>query len=247
MFLKNRVAIVTGGSRGIGRAIVHELVSEGALVVFTFLNSTREARQLVDEVTSQGGKVLALQGDVRDFRRAREIVEETKSKFGRLDFLVNNAGSTNDKALMLMEPEEWQEIIDVNLTGTFNFTRVVIGTFLKQRFGRIVNIASVSGMIGIPRQANYSASKAGIIGFTKTLAKEVADYNITVNAVAPGFIDAGVAQKLSKENKEKALQLIPQKRFGTTQEVAKVAAFLLSDFTSYILGQVIVIDGGLSL
>lgn len=247
MILKNKVGLVTGGNGGLGRAIVLELISEGATVAFTFFNNKLEAEELVNEIERSGGHVLALHADVRNMNRAKEIIDEVKSKFGRIDFLVNNAGMTKDKALMLMDEEDWRDVIDTNLTGTFNYTRASVVTFMKQRFGRIVNVTSVSGVIGISRQTNYSASKAGIIGFTKALAKELAEHNITVNAIAPGFIDTGMTNKLTPEYRNKILDLIPQKRFGTTKEVAKLTAFLLGESASYILGQVIVVDGGFSL
>ncbi|MDD5166816.1 MAG: 3-oxoacyl-ACP reductase FabG, partial [Candidatus Omnitrophica bacterium] len=189
MLLKDKVAIVTGGTRGIGRAIVLELAREGADVAFTYLRSQQEAESLCGEVEKLGRRALSLQIDVRDFQKAKELVEKVKESFGRLDILVNNAGINKDKALMLMAKEDWHDVIDTNLTGTFNVSRNAIVTFLKQKSGDIINITSVSGIAGMGRQTNYAASKAGIIGFTKSLAKEVAGYNIRVNAVAPGFIE----------------------------------------------------------
>ena len=172
MLLKGKVGIVTGGSRGIGRQIVKELCNQGALVAFTFLKSTEDAKTLADEVEAAGGKSMPIAADVRYFEQARNAVETVLNIFGRLDFLVNNAGMSKDNPLFLMEPTEWQEVIETNLTGTFNFTRAAVVTFMKQRAGRIVNITSASGIIGIPRQSNYSASKAGIIGFTKAQTLE---------------------------------------------------------------------------
>jgi len=186
MIFKGKVAIVSGGTRGIGKAIVLMLAQEGADIAFTYLKSAEEAEELIKEVESKGSKVQAYKIDVRDFDKAKEFVEKVKLEFGRLDILVNNAGITRDKALMMMAKEDWQEVLDTNLTGVFNLTRNTIVTFLKQKSGAIVNITSVSGVSGLSRQTNYSASKAGIIGFTKSLAKEVAGYGIRVNAVAPG-------------------------------------------------------------
>jgi 3-oxoacyl-[acyl-carrier protein] reductase len=243
--LKDKVAIVTGGTRGIGRAIVLELAREGVDVAFTYLKSTQEAQDLSQEVENVGRRCLALQIDVRDFKKAKELVEKTREYFGRLDILVNNAGITKDKALMLMTEEDWQEVIDTNLSGTFNVTRSAIVTFLKQKSGNIINITSVSGISGMNRQTNYAASKAGIIGFTKSLAKEVASYNIRVNAVAPGFIETDMIKGLKEEYKNELVKKIPLGRFGKVSDVAAAVKFLLSDAANFITGQTIVVDGGL--
>jgi len=245
MILKDRVAIVTGGVRGIGRAIVLMLAREGADVAFTYLRSTQEAESLSQEVAKLGRKCLPLQIDVRDFDKAKELVEKVKGHFGKLDILVNNAGITKDKALMMMNKEEWQEVIDTNLTGTFNVTRNAIVTFLKQKSGCIVNITSVSGIAGMSRQTNYAASKAGIIGFTKSLAKEVAAYNIRVNAVAPGFVETDMIAGLKDEYKNEIIKRIPLARFGKVEDVSGVVKFLLSDAANFITGQTIIVDGGL--
>jgi 3-oxoacyl-[acyl-carrier protein] reductase len=194
-----------------------------------------------------GRRALPVQLDVRDFEGAKTLVEEVKKEFGRLDILVNNAGITRDKSLMMMGHEDWSEVIDTNLTGTFNTTRACIITFLKQKSGNIVNISSVSGVHPLAGQVNYAAAKAGVIGFTKSLAKEVAPYNIRVNAIAPGFISTEMTAELGEKARDKFLKMIPLQRFGTPDEVAKVVLFLLSDLSQYITGQTIQLDGGLGI
>jgi len=245
MLFKGQAAIVTGGTRGIGRAIVLMLANEGADVAFTYLKSAKVADELVKEIEGLGRKALALQIDVRDFQKSKELVEKVKLTFGRLDILVNNAGITKDKALMLMAKEDWQDVIDTNLGGTFNVTRNAIVTFLKQKKGNIVNITSVSGIAGMSRQVNYASSKAGIIGFTKSLAKEVAGLGVRVNAVAPGFVETDMVSGLKEEYKNQLTAMIPLSRFGKVSDVSGVVKFLLSEAASYITGQTIVVDGGL--
>ncbi len=247
MILKDKVAIVTGGTRGIGRAIVLMLAREGADIAFTYLKSTQKALGLMKEVEGLGRKAEAFQMDVRDFEKAKELVEKVKQDFGKLDILVNNAGITKDKALMMMTKDDWQEVVDTNLGGLFNVTRSCIVTFLKQKSGDIVNISSVSGIIGLARQVNYAASKAGIIGFTKALAREVASYNIRVNAVAPGFIETDMVSGLKEEYKTELKKRIPLERFGTAEDVANTVKFLLDPKSAYIAGQTIIIDGGMSI
>jgi 3-oxoacyl-[acyl-carrier protein] reductase len=241
------VALVTGGSRGIGRAIVLAVCGEGADCAFTFTKDLAAAESLAEEVLRMGRKALPFQLDVRDSDGAKTLVNEVKKKFGKLDILVNNAGITKDKSLMMMNEEDWSEVIDINLTGVFNTTRACIITFLKQKSGNIVNMSSVGGIHPLPGQVNYAAAKAGVIGFTKSLAKEVAPYNIRVNAVAPGFINTDMTAALGEKSREFFLNMIPLHRFGTSDEVAKAVLFLLSDESQYITGQVLQLDGGLGI
>jgi 3-oxoacyl-[acyl-carrier protein] reductase len=242
MSLEGKVAIVTGGSRGIGRAIVLELASLGAKVVFTYLKSEGEAAKLLEGLK---GSALALKANASDYSDARKTVEYTVNAFGALDILVNNAGVIKDKSLMMMEPSEWQEVIDTNLTGYFNMAKASIVTMMKRRCGNIVNISSVAGVIGTPRQVNYASAKAGIIGLTKSLAKEAAAYNIRVNAVAPGYIETDMTKDL--KNKELLVKMIPCGKFGMPEDVAKAVSFLAGDRSGYITGQVVKVDGGLAI
>jgi 3-oxoacyl-[acyl-carrier protein] reductase len=221
------------------------LAQEGADVAFTYAKSIQDAESLDSEIKKMGRQALALQMDVADFDKAKELVEKVKEGLGRLDILVNNAGIIRDKALMMMTKEDWREVIDTNLNGTFNVTRNAIVTFLKQKSGSIVNITSVSGVAGMSRQTNYAASKAGIIGFTKSLAKEVAPYNIRVNAVAPGFIETDMISGLKDEFKEGLKKKIPLSRLGRVEDVAAAVKFLLSGAANFITGQTIIVDGGL--
>ena len=245
--LLNKIAIVTGGSRGIGRAIVLALSRAGADCAFTYSKDHAPAESLVQEVRSLGRRALAVQRDARDFDGAKTLVEEIKNTFGNIDILVNNAGITRDRSLMMMSREDWSDVVDTNLTGVFNATRACIITFLKQKSGNIVNISSVSGVHPLPGQVNYAAAKAGVIGFTKSLAREVAPYNIRVNAVAPGFIETEMTAGLGEKNRERFLGMVPLGRFGTAEEVAMAVLFLLSDRSRYITGQTIQLDGGLGI
>lgn len=245
--LLNRVALVTGGSRGIGRAIVRVICEEGADCVFTYSRDRASAESLAEEISRIGRRALPFQLDARDFDGAKTLIEKVKNEFGKLDILVNNAGITRDKSLMMMSKEDWSDVIDTNLTGVFNAARACIVTFLKQKTGNIVNISSVSGVHPLPGQVNYAAAKAGVIGFTKSLAKEVAPYNIRVNAVAPGFIDTEMTAEFTEKTREKFLNMIPLRRFGTPEEVARTVLFLLSEESRYITGQTIQLDGGLGI
>ncbi len=241
--LSDRVAIVTGASRGIGRAVALALAAEGANVVVNYARSGEAAEQVVAIITEAGGKALALQADVSQPDQVDALIKETMDKFSRVDVLVNNAGITRDTLLLRMKPEDWQAVIDLNLTGVFLCTRAASKIMLKQRAGRIVNIASVAGQMGNPGQANYSAAKAGVIGFTKTVAKELASRGVTVNAVAPGFIATDMTQDLKSDE---ILKYIPLGRYGQPEEVAGMVRFLAADpAAAYITGQVFNVDGGM--
>jgi len=245
--LRDTTAIVTGGSRGIGRAIVLALSGQGADCAFTYTAHQEAAEALASEVRALGQRALPIRLDVREFEGAKNMVEQVKGEFGRLDILVNNAGITRDRSLMGMSREDWADVIDTDLTGVFNTTRACIITFLKQKRGNVVNVSSVSGIRPMAGQVNYAAAKAGIIGFTKSLAKEVAPYNIRVNAVAPGFIETDMTSQLDEKFREKAIQQIPLGRFGTAGEVAQAVLFLVGDASHYMTGQVLQIDGGLGM
>jgi len=241
--LRDRVAVVTGASRGIGRAIALSLATQGAKVVVNYASSSTAAQQVADEIVAGGGSAIALQADVSKADQVDTLLNAVMDKWNRVDILVNNAGITRDTLLLRMKPEDWQAVIDLNLTGVFLCTRAVSKVMLKQRSGRIINIASVAGQMGNPGQANYSAAKAGVIGFTKTVAKELAARGITVNAVAPGFITTDMT---SNVNAEEILKYIPLGRYGQPEEVAGLVQFLAADSAAaYITGQVFNIDGGM--
>lgn len=241
--LVDRVAIITGASRGIGRAMALAFAAEGANVVVNYASSSSAAEAVVAAITEAGGTAIALQADVSKLEQVEALVNQTLEKFGRIDVLVNNAGITRDTLLLRMKPEDWQAVIDLNLTGVFYCTRAVSKIMLKQKSGRIINIASVAGQMGNPGQANYSAAKAGVIGFTKTVAKELASRGITVNAIAPGFISTDMTSDLKSEE---ILKYIPLGRYGEPEEIAGMARFLAADAAAaYITGQVFNVDGGM--
>jgi len=237
-----KVAVVTGGSRGIGRAIVQALAREGAKVVFTYAQN----KALADEIAN-GETIVGFQADVTSLEQTRDLVKQIRERFGRIDILVNNAGITRDKLLALMTEKDWDDVIDTNLKGVFNLSKPIVGLMIRQKSGSILNITSISGVVGMPGQVNYSSSKAGMIGFTKALAKEVAKANITVNALALGFVETDMTAVLNEEFRAKALAQIPLGRFGKAEEMAEVALFMLSQKASYITGQVVQVDGGLAI
>ncbi len=241
---RGRTVIVTGGSRGIGRACCRVFSGAGASVVFTYCNSSTESRDLVAEIEERGGACCALQADVRDPDACRRVVETAKERFKKIDVLINNAGIARDKALMMMTREEWSEVMETNAGGVFMMTKASLVTFLRQKEGCIINMSSVSGIVGIPRQTNYSASKAAIIGFSKALAKEVAPYGVRVNVVCPGYIDTGMVGAIREQARTEIVKGIPLKRLGTPEEVAQLCLFLASDNARYITGDIIKIDGG---
>lgn len=245
--LKEKTVIITGGSRGIGRACCLAFAKAGANIVFTYNKSKKEAEELAGEINKLGANCLSMQTDVRDYNQCRSVVEKALERFKELDVLVNNAGITKDKALLMMTLDDWKDVVETNLGGTFNMTRAAITTLLKQKKGCIINMSSVSGIVGLARQTNYSASKAGIIGFSKALAKEVAAYNIRVNTVCPGFINTEIVASLHENIKKEILNTIPVKRLGEVDEVANLCVFLASDKANYITGEVIKIDGGLAI
>jgi 3-oxoacyl-[acyl-carrier protein] reductase len=241
--LRGQVAIVTGASRGIGRAIAQELANLGANIVVNYASSSKAAEEVVDTITKAGGSAIALQADVSQADQVEALVNTAMEKLNRVDILVNNAGITRDTLLLRMKPEDWQAVIDLNLTGVFLCTRAVSKIMLKQRSGRIINITSVAGQMGNPGQANYSAAKAGVIGFTKTIAKEFASRGITVNAVAPGFIATDMTSNIKAEE---IIKYIPLGRYGQPEEVAGMVRFLAADSAAaYITGQVFNVDGGM--
>lgn len=241
----DKVAMITGATRGIGKQIALTLANEGHNIVLNYRTENDELKQLKNEIESKKVKCLTVQGDVTNFEDCKQMIESAIEEFGKVDVLVNNAGITKDMLLARMKEEDFKQVIDVNLVGTFNMTKNVISYMMKARNGRIINISSVVGIAGNAGQTNYSASKAGIIGFTKSLAKEVASRNILVNAVAPGFIETNMTDVLKQEVKDEIAKNIPLKRMGTPQDVANVVKFLASEDSSYITGQVISVDGGM--
>ena len=243
--LKDKVAIVTGGTRGIGRAIALKLADHGANIVINYRNSDKEAEELKGILEEKGVKVLAVKCDISNFEDSKNLMDKCKEVFGKIDILVNNAGITKDTLIMRMKEEDFDNVIDVNLKGTFNCAKHASAIMLKQRFGKIINMTSVVGIAGNAGQVNYAASKAGVIGLTKSLAKELGSRGRTVNAVAPGFINTDMTASLSEKVKEEASKNIPLKRLGDPEDVANLVGFLASDAANYITGQVINVDGGM--
>ncbi len=243
--LTDRVAVVTGSSRGIGRAIAIKLAGLGAKVVVNYHSSEQAAQEVVEEVRSEGGEAVAVQADVKDPEQAKGLIAAALDAFGRLDILVNNVGITRDTLLMRMKEDDWDIVMETNLKGTFNCTKAAQRPMIRQRYGRIINITSVSGVAGQVGQANYSASKAGVIGFTKAVARELGTRNITVNAVAPGYVQTEQTADLPQELIDYILELTPMKRPGTAEEIANAVAFLASEEASYVSGQVLGVDGGM--
>lgn len=247
IMLTGKNAIVTGASRGIGKAIAIKLADLGANVVLNYRSNINSVNEVVKEIESKGVKVVAIQGDISKFEDAKKIVDEAMEKLGSIDILVNNAGITKDTLLMRMKEEEFDNVIEVNLKGVFNCTKHVVPIMMKQRSGKIINISSVVGLSGNAGQSNYAAAKAGIIGFTKSVAKEIASRGITVNAVAPGFIATDMTGVLADKVKENIKNNIPLKRVGDAKDIANTVAFLSSNMASYITGQVISVDGGMHI
>lgn len=245
MILKGKCAIVTGAGKGIGKAIAMKLSELGAHIVINYRSSEKEAEEIVKAIEAAGGAALAVKADVSKFDEAEKLIRTAKEKFGAVDILVNNAGITKDTLILRMKEEDFDSVLSVNLKGCFNCVKHVSPIMLKQKSGRIINISSVIGLVGNAGQANYAASKAGIIGLTKSVAKELGSRGITVNAVAPGFIETDMTEVLSDKIKENMIDSIPLKRLGKTSDVAEVVAFLASESASYITGQVINVDGGM--
>ena len=245
--LENKVALVTGASRGIGRAIAITLASEGAHVIVNYNGSQEAAQEVADEIEKNGGSAEIYQCSVGDFDAVAEMIKTLHKKLGHLDILVNNAGITRDDLLMKMKEEDFDAVIETNLKGSFNTMRHISRYMLKQKSGSIINISSVSGILGNPGQINYCASKAGVIGMTKSMARELASRGIRVNAVAPGFIETEMTEQISDVAREAGLAQIPFGRFGQAKEIANVVAFLASDQASYMTGQVLCVDGGMAM
>jgi 3-oxoacyl-[acyl-carrier protein] reductase len=243
--LKEKVAVVTGSSRGIGKAVALKLASMGATVIVNYAGSKDKAESVVQEIKDMGQNAKAIACDVSDFQMCKDFIEDVQKRFGRIDILVNNAGITRDSLAMVMKEEDFDAVIATNLKGTFNCIRFVSRIMMKQKSGKIINVSSVSGVTGNAGQVNYSAAKAGVIGITKSMARELASRNIQVNAIAPGFIETDMTNTLSEKVKEQAVLQIPLGRFGKPEEVANLTAFLASDNSNYITGQVFHIDGGM--
>ena len=250
MRFQDKIAVVTGGSRGIGRAIATRLGSEGGRVVVNFFSHASEADEVVKAIRQAGGEALTYQADVSDREQAEALVQYAIEQYGSLHILVNNAGITRDGLILTMSEKDWKDVLATNLDSAYNCTKVAVRHMMRKRYGRIINITSVSGQIGNAGQTNYSASKAGLIGFTKALAREIAARNITVNAVAPGFIETDIWANVPdaiKQNLDRMQEMIPLGRVGQAEEVASAVAFLASDEAAYITGHVLTVDGGMGM
>jgi 3-oxoacyl-[acyl-carrier protein] reductase len=244
---ENRIAIVTGASRGIGKAIAFELAKGGATVVVNYVFSADAAEDVVAKIKADGGEAIAYQADVSNFEQAGNLVKMTAEKYGKLDILVNNAGITRDKLILMMSEDDFDVVQATNLKGTFNCSKAAVKLMIRKRYGRIINITSVSGQIGNAGQTNYSASKAGQIGFTKALAREIAARKVTVNAIAAGYVETDIWDAVPEEARESFLGMIPLGRKGTPEDIAHAVAFLASDEARYITGQVLAVDGGMAM
>lgn len=245
--LSGKCAIITGATRGIGREIARKYASLGANIVINYRSSDSEAQDLKAELEELGVNTLIVKADVSKFEEAGSLIKKAKEAFGRVDILVNNAGITKDKLILTMTEQDFDSVIEVNLKGAFNCLKAVTPVMLRQKSGKIINMSSVVGILGNPGQVNYCASKAGVIGMTKSLARELGSKNITVNAIAPGFIDTDMTKVLTDDQKKSMISQIPLKKFGSTDDVANLAAFLASDQSNYITGQVISVDGGMAM
>ncbi|RME85655.1 MAG: 3-oxoacyl-[acyl-carrier-protein] reductase [Caldilineae bacterium] len=245
--LADKVALVTGASRGIGAAIARHMAAAGATVVVNYHSNQEAAEQVVADITSQGGNAVAMQCDVSDFKASEQMIKQIKKDFGRLDILVNNAGTTRDNVIMMMKEEDWDLVLNTNLKSAWNCSRAAARIMMRQRSGRIINITSVAGISGNAGQTNYAASKAGMIGLTKSLAKEIGPRGITVNAIAPGFVRTDLTAELIDEIQDRIIEMTSMRRLGTADDVAALAVFLASDAAGFITGQVIAVDGGMVL
>ena len=244
--LQDKIALVTGGSRGIGAAIVRTFAEQGATVAFTYVSSAEKANAIVDELAEKGQTAKAFQSDASSFQQAEELVKSVLEAFGRIDVLVNNAGITRDTLMLRMSEEQWDQVINTNLKSIFNLTKHVIRPMMRNRGGSIINMSSIVGVTGNAGQANYAASKAGIFGFTKSIAKEMGSRNIRCNAIAPGFIETDMTDELDEKTKEAYLSSIPLKRLGKGDEIANACVFLGSDLSTYVSGQTLSVCGGLN-
>lgn len=245
--LQGKTALITGASRGIGRETALEMARQGANVALVYAGNTEKAQKVCEEAAALGVRAQIFRCNVADFAQAEECVKQVLAAFGGVDILVNNAGITKDNLLLKMSPEDFSSVLDVNLKGAFYFTKLLYGVFMRKRFGRIINISSVAGLAGNPGQANYSSAKAGLIGLTKTTARELAARGVTANAIAPGYIETDMTAALPEAVKESILKTVPARRMGTPHDIAALAAFLASDAAGYITGEVIRADGGMCM